>query len=243
MLALDDEEDDSDEHSRAPWMTLLVSAFFVVEKQKRLGILDRKCLYDESFIKVVDPRVKIESREHGGLYYTESYTHHSCHSLLLFPKVLNPTLCKGFHTAMSALSRGLISRLRLLSLNAATSSSSTTCNTIAAANATTSYGHFFRCFSSEALVDGTEIVEDRGRIIEAKPGVMTPNSKRTGVIAVKCGMSALWNKWGARVPITVLWVDDNIVSQVKTPEKEGFPALQVTLFLFILLCSLLSKFD
>lgn len=31
MLALDDEEDDSDEHSRAPWMTLLVSAFFVVE--------------------------------------------------------------------------------------------------------------------------------------------------------------------------------------------------------------------
>lgn len=218
-------------------------------------------MYDESFIKVVDPRVKIKSREHGGLYYTESYTHHSCHSLLLFPKVLNPTLCKGFHTAkpchqtrrlkttiftsaMSALSRGLISRLRLLSLNAATSSSSsTTCNTIAAANATTSYGHFFRCFSSEALVDGTEIVEDRGRIIEAKPGVMTPNSKRTGVIAVKCGMSALWNKWGARVPITVLWVDDNIVSQVKTPEKEGFPALQVTLFLFILLCSLLSNFD
>lgn len=129
---------------------------------------------------------------------------------------------------MSALSRGLISRLRLLSLNAATSSSSsTTCNTIAAANATTSYAHFFRCFSSEAVVDGTEIVEDRGRIIEAKPGVMTPNSKRTGVIAVKCGMSALWNKWGARVPITVLWVDDNIVSQVKTPEKEGFPALQI----------------
>lgn len=39
MLALDDEEDDSDEHSRAPWMTLLVSAFFVVEKQKRLGDL------------------------------------------------------------------------------------------------------------------------------------------------------------------------------------------------------------
>ncbi|PRQ39645.1 putative ribosomal protein L3 [Rosa chinensis] len=129
---------------------------------------------------------------------------------------------------MSALSRGLISRLRLLSLNPATSSSSSsTCTAIPAAHATTSYSHFFRCFSSEALVDGAEIAEDRSRVIEARPGVMTPQSKRTGVIAVKCGMSARWDKWGARVPITVLWVDDNIVSQVKTPEKEGISALQI----------------
>ncbi|KAM0962417.1 hypothetical protein ACFX13_021966 [Malus domestica] len=128
---------------------------------------------------------------------------------------------------MSALSRGLISRLRLLSLNPSSSSSPPT----AAANATTSFTqtqcHFFRWFSSEATVDATEAVADRRPVIEAKPGPMSPGSKRTGLIAVKCGMTALWDKWGARVPITVLWVDDNIVSQVKTPEKEGFPALQI----------------
>ncbi|KAI5349081.1 hypothetical protein L3X38_001968 [Prunus dulcis] len=129
---------------------------------------------------------------------------------------------------MSALSRGLISRLRLLSLNPTTTSSAAAA---ANANATTSFTqtqyHFFRWFNSEALVDAAEVAEERSRVIEAKPGAMSPSSKRTGLIAVKCGMTARWDKWGARVPITVLWVDDNIVSQVKTPEKEGFPALQI----------------
>ncbi|PQQ00247.1 50S ribosomal protein L3-2 chloroplastic [Prunus yedoensis var. nudiflora] len=130
---------------------------------------------------------------------------------------------------MSALSRGLISRLRFLSLNPTTTSSAAAAN--ANANATTSFTqtqyHFFRWFSSEALVDAAEVAEERSRVIEAKPGAMSPSSKRTGLVAVKCGMTARWDKWGARVPITVLWVDDNIVSQVKTPEKEGFPALQI----------------
>ncbi|KAK9139070.1 hypothetical protein Scep_008751 [Stephania cephalantha] len=114
---------------------------------------------------------------------------------------------------MSATSRGLASRLNLISSFISRASS------IRAS-------YQVRRFSAEPVLVGDEFERD-SRIIEARPGVMTPNSRRTGVIAVKCGMTAVWDKWGARVPISVLWVDDNVVSQVKTVEKEGFSALQI----------------
>ncbi|PSR97844.1 50S ribosomal protein like [Actinidia chinensis var. chinensis] len=115
---------------------------------------------------------------------------------------------------MSAASRGLISRLRLFSV--APRISSTIIPTT-----------LFKTYCAVSGINESDTNQSQSRIIEPKPGVMTPNSKRTGLIAVKCGMTALWDKWGKRVPITILWLDDNIVSQVKTPEKEGISALQI----------------
>ncbi|KAH9619117.1 hypothetical protein KSS87_012505 [Heliosperma pusillum] len=76
----------------------------------------------------------------------------------------------------------------------------------------------FRMFSSEILIPETQVINPR--IIEPKPSIMTKQSQRTGLIAIKCGMSAVWDKWGARVPVSVLWFDDNIVSQVGCSHKK-----------------------
>lgn len=37
---------------------------------------------------------------------------------------------------------------------------------------------------------------------------LTPSTVRSGVIAVKVGMTQEWDQWGVRVPLTVLWIDD-----------------------------------
>ena len=35
-----------------------------------------------------------------------------------------------------------------------------------------------------------------------------PMRTRTGLLAIKCGMTREWNEHGVSVPLTVLWVDD-----------------------------------
>ncbi|KAF8045889.1 hypothetical protein N665_4251s0002 [Sinapis alba] len=111
---------------------------------------------------------------------------------------------------MAAVSRGLISRFtQLVSIRSTTPSPPQSLPQ-------SSFYHLRRFSSDAGVIDGTgsDIMGAPTRIIEAKPGEMSARSKRTGIIAVK-------------VPVSILWVDDNIVSQVKTVEKEGIFALQI----------------
>lgn len=49
--------------------------------------------------------------------------------------------------------------------------------------------------------------------------------RRCGVLATKIGMTADWDKWGRRIPLTALQIMDCRVTQVKTPERDGVFAM------------------
>ena len=50
---------------------------------------------------------------------------------------------------------------------------------------------------------------------------------RTGLIATKIGNTSLFNKNGSTVHVTLLKIDDCVVSKVKTLEKHGYNAIQI----------------
>lgn len=49
-----------------------------------------------------------------------------------------------------------------------------------------------------------------------------------GIVGRKAGMTRIFNDDGVSVPVTVISVDPNRVTQVKSVEKDGYRALQVT---------------
>ena len=48
-----------------------------------------------------------------------------------------------------------------------------------------------------------------------------------GMIGKKCGSSRVFKDDGTSVPVTVLFFDKNIISQIKTQDKDGYTALQI----------------
>jgi len=50
---------------------------------------------------------------------------------------------------------------------------------------------------------------------------------RTGIIGIKIGTSSFFNEDGSVVPITIVKIDDCVVSRVKTIDKDGYIALQI----------------
>lgn len=51
---------------------------------------------------------------------------------------------------------------------------------------------------------------------------------RIGLIGKKCGMSRVFSEDGLSVPVTVLHIDANRVTQKRTIESDGYTAVQVT---------------
>lgn len=49
-----------------------------------------------------------------------------------------------------------------------------------------------------------------------------------GIVGRKCGMTRVFNEDGVSVPVTVVEVDPNRITQVKTTETDGYTAVQVT---------------
>lgn len=55
----------------------------------------------------------------------------------------------------------------------------------------------------------------------------TRKSRRAGVLAIKVGMTHMWDKWGKMHPLTVLQIDRCQVVQIKTVELDGYNAIQL----------------
>ena len=49
-----------------------------------------------------------------------------------------------------------------------------------------------------------------------------------GLVGRKSGMTRIFTDEGQSIPVTVIEVEANRVTQVKTPEVDGYSAIQVT---------------
>lgn len=48
-----------------------------------------------------------------------------------------------------------------------------------------------------------------------------------GILGRKIGMTQVFTKSGKLVPVTVVQVDKNVVTQIKTAENDGYEAIQL----------------
>lgn len=53
------------------------------------------------------------------------------------------------------------------------------------------------------------------------------NKTVKGLLGTKLGMTQVWDENGAVVPVTVIEVAPNVVTQIRTPEVDGYSAVQI----------------
>ena len=49
----------------------------------------------------------------------------------------------------------------------------------------------------------------------------------TGLLGTKLGMTQVWDATGKLVPVTVIQITPNVVTQIRTPEVDGYGAIQI----------------
>jgi large subunit ribosomal protein L3 len=49
----------------------------------------------------------------------------------------------------------------------------------------------------------------------------------SGLLGTKLGMTQVWGEGNVFVPVTVIQVSPNVVTQIRTPEKDGYTAVQI----------------
>ncbi|MFD1714714.1 50S ribosomal protein L3 [Amnibacterium flavum] len=49
----------------------------------------------------------------------------------------------------------------------------------------------------------------------------------TGLLGTKLGMTQVWDATGKLVPVTAIHITPNVVTQIRTPEKDGYAAIQI----------------
>ncbi|GAA3655685.1 50S ribosomal protein L3 [Microbacterium marinilacus] len=53
------------------------------------------------------------------------------------------------------------------------------------------------------------------------------NKVSKGLLGTKLGMTQVWNENGKLIPVTVIELAPNVVTQVRTAEKDGYSAIQI----------------
>jgi large subunit ribosomal protein L3 len=53
------------------------------------------------------------------------------------------------------------------------------------------------------------------------------NKISKGLLGTKLGMTQVWNENGKLIPVTVIEVAPNVVTQVRSPERDGYNAVQI----------------
>jgi large subunit ribosomal protein L3 len=56
---------------------------------------------------------------------------------------------------------------------------------------------------------------------------MTATKTTKGLLGIKLGMTQVWDANGKLIPVTAIKVDSNVVTQVRTQEKDGYTAIQI----------------